>query len=111
MLTVMFPHRTARGQRRCRHVRAVHAPDEAPPQGGEVRHPRRVRDVEAARAGHGIPVLRQRAARPQQLQGRRGLHRERPPQEGGREGCRLRRGGEQAAGPDRRVGGGFQDII
>lgn len=80
--------RTKESQRGRRHLWPVHEADQAAPQGREVRHPGGVRAVGQARPGHGLPLLRERAPRAVVIQGRRGLHRERHPQEGGREGCR-----------------------
>jgi len=78
--------RAAQGRRRRRHIWPVHAADEAPPQGGKVRHTRRVRDVAPAGPRHGLPLLRQRPPRPLLVQGRRGFYRERAAQAGRRKG-------------------------
>lgn len=78
--------RTEESQRGRRHLWPVHEAHQAAPQGREVRHPGGVRPVGQARPGHGLPLLRERAPRAVVVQGRRGLHRERHPQEGGREG-------------------------
>lgn len=79
--------RTEEGKRGRRHLWPVHEAHQAAPQGREVRYAGGVRAVGQARLGHGLPLLRERAPRAVVVQGRRGLHRERHPQEGGREGC------------------------
>ena len=69
-----FSCRIAHGQRRRGHVRAIHAADEAAYESPRVCHSQRVRNMAATSVGYGIPVLCQRAAGPEFVQGRRGLY-------------------------------------
>lgn len=77
ILIYNFLARTPQKQRRRRNLWPIHAPHAAPHGRDRVHHAGQVRAVAPARPRYGLPVLRIGPARALQLQGRRGLHRER----------------------------------
>jgi lipoic acid synthetase len=72
--TLLIGPRTSQEQRRRRHLRPIHATNEAPHGRSRIRYSRQVRAVAPASSRHGLLVLRIRPACPIQLQGRRGFH-------------------------------------
>lgn len=69
--------RTPQEQRRRRNFRPVHAPHQAPHGRSRIHYPRQIRALAPARPRLGLPVLCLGPAGPLELQGGRGVYRER----------------------------------